>query len=87
MTTDLVGLTEGRIVHYVLSNSQHRAALIVRNWQEPSGSVNLYVFLDGRNDSHNDGRLFMMGVLWATSVPYDGDGKVGTWHWPERGES
>jgi hypothetical protein len=24
------GLTEGRIVHYVLSNGEHRAAIIVR---------------------------------------------------------
>lgn len=43
-------------------------AMVVRDWDEPAGTVNLQVFLDG-NDTY-----------WATSrVPGDGPG---TWRWP-----
>jgi hypothetical protein len=43
-------------------------ALVVRDWDEPAGTVNLQVFLDG-NDTY-----------WATSrTPGDGPG---TWRWP-----
>ncbi len=38
------GLTEGRIVHYVLSNGQHRAAIVVRVF-EPYGKE-AYLALD-----------------------------------------
>ena len=80
------GLTVGRIVHYVLSNGEHRAAIVVRDWQEPSGSVNLYVFLDGANDTNTaHGAEYAPGVIWATSAHYDAAGdKEHTWHWPER---
>ena len=83
----LAGLTEGRIVHFVRNNGEHRAALVVRNWHESNGSVNLYVFLDGGNDARNMGEATfgIHGIEWATSVNYDADEKKPrTWHWPER---
>jgi hypothetical protein len=57
------GLTEGRIVHYVMAGQdapsaghqsvgQHRPATIVRTWDKESGCSNLIVFLDGSNDGH-----------------------------------
>lgn len=85
------GLTEGRIVHYVLSNMQHRPAIVVRNWSNPDipgseGMVNLIVFADGPNDR---GAIYGVaseqGIFWATSAHYDSAGKEHhTWHWIEK---
>lgn len=60
----LQGLTEGRIVHFVLGQGrckgECRPAMVVKNWTAPfrnsgyadnSGSSNLVVFLDGSNDA------------------------------------
>ena len=54
------GLTEGRIVHFVMPSGQHRPAIIVKVWrvtgagniQDPpeNGLSNLTVFVDGLND-------------------------------------
>lgn len=48
------GLTEGRIVHYVLPDGnhegEHRPAIIVKVWNKTTGYVNLQVFVDGTND-------------------------------------
>lgn len=49
------GLTEGRMVHYVMPDGQHRPAAVVRVWDPaqvsyPPGVVNLQVMLDGTND-------------------------------------
>lgn len=86
------GLTEGRMVHYVLpeagnrSPGEHRPAVVVKVWrvggeQPENGCANLQVLTDFSNDfregAGHDGRF------WATSVVYDGDGKPGTWHWIE----
>jgi hypothetical protein len=83
------GKTEGRIVHFVLAEGQHRAAMIVRSWQ--GDMVNLRVFLDGTNDSrylvenhHAYSLMGDAGSLWKTSVHYDEEKKPGTWHWIER---
>lgn len=82
------GVTEGRIVHYVLSkdrgdvaessHGQHRPAIIVRTFDglREQGTVNLQVFCDGGNDGS--------AMLWKTSVLHDPDGAPGTWHWIER---
>ena len=81
------GIGIGRIVHFVRRDGQHRAAIIVRDWEEPSGSVNLYVLLDGVNDAREAGEATfgIHGFQWATSVNYDGEEKKPyTWHWPER---
>ena len=80
------GLTEGRIVHYVLPNGQHRPAIIVKLWAPNGGSfphpVQLQVFMDGGNDGSEYG---LVGMAWETSVPYDETGlQVHSWHWIER---
>lgn len=88
------GLTEGRMVHYVLpdghgrSPSEHRPAVVVKVWRMGDGSPpangcsNLSVFTDFTNDYSSgqgaDGRM------WATSVVYSEEPKPGTWHWIER---
>ena len=87
------GLTEGRIVHYVLPDGphagEHRPAIVVKVWrlnnadgtQRPpdNGYSNLIVFVDGTNDY-----LDYSGAVWATSVVYSEDPKPRTWHWIER---
>lgn len=79
------GLTEGRIVHYVLpdgsSAGEHRAAMIARVWDRSSGYVNLWVFQDGTND----GVAYSHLPTWVTSVRYSEDtAERRTWHWIER---
>lgn len=81
------GLTEGRIVHFVLpdgrSKGQHRPAIVVKVWSDEC--VNLTVFTDHANDYDNtenpNGEL---GVMWATSVNFDENKSEGTWHWIEQ---
>jgi hypothetical protein len=75
------GLTEGRIVHYVLADGpnagQHRAAMVVRIWDQRQGYVNLQVFSDGSND----GGQYANAPVWVTSVQYSEEAKPRTWHW------
>jgi hypothetical protein len=79
----LEGLTEGRMVHYVLATGpnkgSHRPAVIVRIWtKEAPYTSQLQVFTDGANDGLDN-------VHWATSVTYDESGeKQHSWHWIER---
>jgi len=80
----LDGLTEGRIVHYVLesgrSAGEHRPAIVVKLWEPKGGSMGcaqLQVFTDGSNGD-------LGGVAWRTSVMYSADARPGTWHWIER---
>lgn len=89
------GLTEGRIVHYVMPSGEHRPAIVVKNWHSTSddGYVNLLVFTDGYNDSNNlpeslasEKENIKRGLFWAPSVFYDADKKTSTWHWIERVE-
>ena len=83
------GLTEGRIVHYVLpdgpNRGQHRPAIVVRVWRSGYAPdlVQLQVFTDGTNDGYAE------SVIWRTSVHYGSESRVGgpepgTWHWIER---
>lgn len=84
------GLTEGRVVHYVLpdgrSKGESRPGFVVKVWRGADGAApangvcNLQVFTDGLNDG--DG--YREGIAWKTSVLFDADGKPGTWHWPAR---
>jgi hypothetical protein len=77
------GLTEGRIVSFVVDSETHRAAIVVRDWKTPDGIVNLQVFWDGQNDTHltfdhGDGD----DPTRVSLVPYGEDTTVaGTWHW------
>lgn len=88
------GLTEGRIVHFVLPDGphagEHRPAIVVKVWrvnnedgsQRPpdNGCCNLQVFMDGTND----GALPHSFTAWATSVLFSEEPQVRTWHWIEK---
>jgi len=88
------GLTEGRIVHYVLPDGphagEHRPAIVVKVWrlnnadgtQRPpdNGYSNLVVFVDGTND----GPQFGGCIHWVTSVEFSADPRPRTWHWIEK---
>jgi hypothetical protein len=77
------GLTIGRIVWYVLENSSAiRPAIVVHVWDSSMGLVNVQVFPDSDRDGTTNDRLTV--PLWRTSVPYDENKRVGSWHWPER---
>lgn len=76
----LSGLTEGRMVHYVMPNGKHRPAVVVQVWNHDQGTSNLQVFTDG----DNDGGWGEGGLYWATSITYSEEPNPGTWHWIER---
>jgi hypothetical protein len=88
------GLTEGRIVHYVMQNGQHRPAIVVRAWHNDKlqltdeGLCNLVVFVDGTNDVKRsfDDPLAKEPVLtmWETSRSYSEEPEPFTWHWIEK---
>lgn len=84
------GLTEGKIVHYVLpdgrSKGEIRPAIVVRVWRNVSpdliakGYSNLQVFIDGTNDYPE----IESNIVWATSKIYSENHEPGTWHWPPK---
>ncbi len=83
------GLTEGRIVHYVMPDGKHRPAIIVQVWQQAdmsTGYANLVVFVDGANDLHYPSTPDKPDqvTLWKTSIYYSDEKKVNTWHWIEK---
>lgn len=91
--TAIEGLTEGRIVHFVMNNGEHRPAIIVKVWNKETGVSNLQVFTDGSNDrrqvsgeestAYND--AVDSGILWRTSIlPSFDDPQPNTWHWIEK---
>jgi len=77
------GLTEGRIVHYVLEDGnfpgEHRPAIVVKVWDRENGTCNLRVFTDGPNDFPDN----LDGILHCASVLHDDDHEPGTWHFIE----
>lgn len=85
------GLTEGRIVHYVLPEGrhegEHRPAIVVKVWRNVNGKAaengccQLQVFMDGSND----GMSAFDSTIWKTSVLHDAEDSPNTWHWIERG--
>lgn len=74
------GLTEGRIVHYVVSSGEHRPAIVTRVWNKTSGMATLNVFADQPNDTWAKGE----NVVCVTSVDYSEEHKPCTWHWIEK---
>lgn len=91
------GLTEGRIVHYVIKEHVHRPAIVVNVWGDLTppcdGYINIMVITDGSNDLwHFEGprdlerdEQVKRGMWWVTSVcPDEIDKKPGTSHWIER---
>jgi hypothetical protein len=90
------GLTEGRKVHYVMPNGQHRPADVVRVWND-QGMVNLQVQMDGSNDAGYteaeraklkdfgiDPEQVKHGHIWRTSIRFSEEPVPGTWHWIEK---
>jgi hypothetical protein len=87
------GLTEGRVVHYVMDRGryqgEHRPATVVKVWRgadgqaQANGVCQLQVLYDGTNDIPDAVGAHM---FWATSVIYadPAENKPGSWHWPER---
>lgn len=73
------GLTEGRIVHFVMPDGQHRGAIITKVWDQ-GGCCNLSVFADWSNDKI----LPATGLVWETSVLFSEEKTPDTWHWIER---
>jgi hypothetical protein len=94
----LAGLTEGRMVHYVMPNGQHRPAIVLNVWSKTSGCSNLNVFTDYTNDvPYDQAELETMkhnfnikpeevahGHIWKTSILFSVEPVPGTWHWIER---
>lgn len=88
MLEALKGLSPGRIVHYVLpegniGKGEHRPAIVTKVWADPVTTHNvpdLVVF----KSANTDGGVYQADTFRAPSVPYDPEGKPGTWHWPER---
>jgi len=87
------GLTEGRIVHYVLDEGEHRPAIVVKVWRKADGTppdngvCNLQVFTDGTNDRYHSKHLpngFESGIAWVTSRIYSEEPVPDTWHWIEK---
>lgn len=91
------GLTEGRIVHYVMPDGQHRPAIVVNVWRDLigpcEGYINAQVFTDGSNDMTASNIQYFKGaeesvsrgLYWATSIcPDEETKKPGTWHWIEK---
>jgi hypothetical protein len=90
------GLTEGRIVHYILPDGpkqgEHRPAIVVKYWgktdpNDVQGVCNLQVFTDSDKDSKYNDELPQ--VMWVTSVHIGtnlpgSEGTYGTWHWIEK---
>lgn len=84
----IAGLTEGRMVHYVLpdwhakkqSVGEHRPAVVVKVWDKVTGCANLQAFMDGDGGDYNDGTP---NVKWVTSALFSEDKEPGTWHWIE----
>lgn len=84
------GLTEGRIVHFVVPDGphagEHRPAIVVKVWRQGDGTPpangysNLLVFMDGTND----GDQFANCLSWQTSVVYSDQAARRTWHWIEK---
>ena len=86
------GLTEGRIVHFVLESGEHRPAIVVRVWRlvhegnikvaPENGCCQLQVFTDSDEaGKYND---MLPPVMWRTSVLNDPQCAPGTWHWIEK---
>ncbi|MHB9010388.1 MAG: hypothetical protein ACYC3E_00130 [Carboxydocellales bacterium] len=82
------GLNEGRIVHFVMPDGQHRPAIIVRVWSpetNTTGYSNLVVFVDGTNDKNGvSDQQAQSCTMWATSVSMSEGKEPRTWHWPEK---
>lgn len=82
MTPPVPPPTIGRVAHYVLPDGlgkgEHRPAMIVRTFNDPS-LVCLRLWLDPDRDVD----LYDDPIAsWRSAVHFDPDGSIGTWYWP-----
>lgn len=75
-----MNLSVGRTVHYILSNGEHRPAIVTRVWSPTCGQ--LVVFTDLPNDA-NDVPGEVVDLVEYRSSVVEGTAPH-TWHWPER---
>ncbi len=72
------GLIEGRIVHFVVSPEQHRAAIVVNVRDKENGICDLFVFSMPQDER---GGFFMyVETPYSDMEPL----MVDTWHWIEK---
>ena len=75
----------GRIVHYVLPNKEHRAAIIVKIPADGNDlgkeMVNLSVFTSWIDDA---AAYDTRGLVYQPYVEHDEGCEIRTWHWAER---
>lgn len=72
------GLTEGRIVHLILTNGLHRPAIVTEVVDKEKGKVNLNVQLSPTDALWSSGQP----VISYQNIEY-GENKILTWHWIE----
>lgn len=78
----------GASVLFVLDDGpgcgQARPATVV-HLHNSTGLVNLQVLTDSTNNRHGlpVGNDLLPPLMWKTSVSYNGDRALGTWHWGE----
>lgn len=92
------GLTEGRVVRYVLQPPEgmlpgvvlERVAIVTKVWND-TGLENLFVIGEGPYDHPSDPRLTGAAagtpgpaLFWATSVSFSEAPQPQTWHWPKK---
>ena len=70
------GLIEGRIVHFCVSPTQHRAAIVVNIQDKAKGICDLFVFSMPRDERG--------GFFLRTEAKYSGTKEEDTWHWIEK---
>lgn len=73
----MIGLIEGRVVHFVAATGIHCAATIV-HVHSKDGLVNLFVPPRGEEGYEESST--------QKNVPFSKRKHIGTWHWPERVE-
>jgi hypothetical protein len=74
------GLTPGRMVHYVLSQDEHRPGIITSVVDAVDGTVNLVVFYDGAEDGRSESAC----AEWTPFVQYSEFGINDSWHFIEK---
>ena len=70
------GLIEGRVVHYVIGENIHRAAIVINVHSKELGTCDLFVFSMPQDER---GGFFM-----KTNCDYADTKISGTWHWIEK---
>ena len=84
-------LIEGRIVHYVMPDGEHRPAIVVSLFRDQhdkesmqEGRCNLQVFIDGLNDLRQVTAVETLMLVWRKHIRNDPHFDIGTWHFIER---